>query len=124
MKKLIRKSILGIISLMPIQALGFASDFSSIFLSDIYEDSAPNTANQEYEKELVRRLEEGTLSHKYYDFMEKHRIHSTDDLLSSRSQKNLKKLTREFIKDIHEPLLASKNVILSENLSDAWPKKK
>ncbi|MCB0411189.1 MAG: hypothetical protein KDD22_01600 [Bdellovibrionales bacterium] len=92
-----RRSILGILSLMPFSSVAFAQDFSCLMGSNrTFGDNDTN-----YEGEMMRRLNEGTLSPKYYDFLERHQVPDYESLETPEYSRHRNRLTREFISDIY-----------------------
>ncbi len=97
MKKHTRRSILGILSMLPISSVAFASDFSARLGGGNMPDG-----DFDYEGEMMRRLDEGTLGDKYYDFLNRHKV-EPQDLAAPKFLKHRVRLTKEFVSDIHNP---------------------
>lgn len=106
MKKQTRRKILGMLSLMPISSVAFASDFAN----KLGGGNDPGPTGYDYEGEMMRRLDEGTMPEKYYDFLDRHEVSDTQALSTATFNKHRSRLTREFISDIHSPSLAASSV--------------
>lgn len=99
MKKQTRRSVLGLLSMLPISSVAFASEFAS----SIGSQNKPNLKTFDYEGELMRRLDEGSLNEKYYDYMKRHNIPSLEALNSKSFAKYKSRLTKEFVSDLVNP---------------------
>lgn len=98
MKKITRRSLLVLLSFIPINSIAFASDFALTLCG-----GNESRNNYDYEKEMVRRLEEGSLPNKYRDFMEAHNITSIKALFYPENRSLRDRLRREFISDLYDP---------------------
>jgi hypothetical protein len=90
-----RRSLLGFLSLLPISSVAFAQEINSAMDSIL-----PGSTYQDYESEMIRRFLEGTLSPKYYDFLDRHGIPSIESLRDPQYSRHLARLVKEFIADL------------------------
>ncbi len=95
-RKIKRRSLLFLLSLVPIQSLAFAVDFSSKL-----GKNRESLGNHNYEEEMVNRLLEGSMPEKYYDLMDKHHVKHPEDLYLNEFQSQRILLKREFINDLY-----------------------
>lgn len=95
-----RRSILGILSLLPFSSVAFAQEFNCMTGSGhLYGNAGGN--DPDYESEMLRRLNEGTLGPKYYDFLDRHQVPSYESLETQEYSRHRGRLTKEFISDIY-----------------------
>lgn len=94
MKKTIKRNLLYLLSFIPIKSIAFASIFASTL-------GISNGLSGDYEAEMMRRLEEGSLPDKYYDFIDTHGIESIEELYSPELQSHRNYLKNEFISDLY-----------------------
>jgi len=91
MKKQTRRKILGMLSLLPISSVAFASDFAK----KLGGGNDPGATDFDYEGEMMRRLQDHTLGEKYYDFLNRHEIQNVQALSSDQFLRHRDRLTKE-----------------------------
>jgi hypothetical protein len=108
-----RRKILGFLSALPISSVAFASDLQKA----VGKNSLPEALGFDFENEMLRRLDEGTLSTKYYDFMGRHKVTSVKALASKPFSRHKDRMTKEFVSDLVNP--ASSGGVVSTNALSA-----
>jgi len=89
----LRKIILFFISLLPISSVSFAMTYDDA-LGDRHSEKHFNL-----EDEMIRRLESGDISEKYYNFLAKYEIEDVEDLMSSKRNKHRNLMLTRFTSD-------------------------
>lgn len=100
MKK-IKKVLFVLLSLLPIQAIALAMEYNSnVALPAIDQDAL--------KEEFLKKLDSEQLPEKYYNFLEKNGIFSTDDLIKRQSSSILRKVLKKYAEErIDEKVMAS-----------------
>ena len=93
----IKKILLSLLTILPISSIAFAAEFQ---LHNLGEKKCP----EEIEEEFLQRLEEQNLPLKYYQFLKKHQIGSTVDLMSDEFASHKKRLIDEYTNDYVTPI--------------------
>lgn len=115
MKKQTRRKILGILATLPVSSTAFA--YGAQFVTG-FDSIKPK--NLDYEGEMMRRLDEGTLSAKYYDFLDRHDVKSVQSLYEPQYSRHKSRLIKEFISDLYNP---EDSVIMASSSMSAIPPK-
>ena len=90
----LRKVILFFLSLLPIPSISFAVE---------YEDALGKSISEKHfnlEGEMLRRLDSGNMSDDYYDFLNKYKIKSIEELTSSSRTPHRRRMLDRFINDL------------------------
>ena len=109
-----RRNILVLLSLMPISSISFAALYSAELGLGHQSDSR----KYDYEAELMRRLIEGSLSEKYYIFLEDNGISSIEELLGPDFRSHREELKEEFVKDMYTFDMANNSI---SGTKSEWP---
>lgn len=98
--KQIRKIILALLSILPIQAISFAAEFSESV-------EFPSVDLKKLEEEFFNKLDNKMLPPKYYTFLEKHEIYSSEELKQENADILYKLLFRYSVERIDSKIMAS-----------------
>ncbi len=95
--KKMKKVILYFLALLPISSIAFAVDYSLNFNEDKSE-------NIDIEDEFMELLAENQLPLKYYTFLKKYDIKTSEQLLSDQNEKYKKRLIEEYKEEYKNPM--------------------
>ncbi len=93
----IRKTVISLLAMLPISSIAFAAEYKLHF-DDTVKDSV------EIEKEFLQKLEGNQLPLKYYRFLKKHSIRTSDQLELEENLVNKDLLIEEYIDDYIAPM--------------------
>lgn len=94
----IRKIILFLLSFLPIQAIAYAVEYNNTVSSEKINEF-------DIESEFLERLENGTLTEKYYNFLKKYGIYSVEDLYGNENRRVRARILDAFGKELRDTIL-------------------
>ncbi len=94
----LKKSVLYLLTLLPISSIAFAANYSFVFENKL-QDKA------DIEKEFLERLADNELPLKYYRFLKDNKIQDSDQLLSDEFAAHKQRLVDEYIRDYKDVLM-------------------
>ncbi|MBY0316570.1 MAG: hypothetical protein K2Q26_13685 [Bdellovibrionales bacterium] len=94
----LKRFLLVVCSLMPIRSIAFAVNFAS-------NVEIPKVSKMELSAEFFRRLDQGLLPDKYFQYFEENGIASSDGLRATSNSKILSNALKRFEKDMLDSAL-------------------
>lgn len=91
------------------EAISFASEFDRTI-------DTPKINEVDVEQELFRRLEQGLLANKYFDYFEKNNIKTVSNLKEQQNRKFLRRAVKQLADEMQENILiaASSSSVITE----------